>query len=109
MPLAAQESRLRDLYSQILRVLCNQDYPGTTTGLLLSQNLARQAGRERRHTRAAYARAVAQFCALREGHGVRFDQLQPMIVAASIDGHPAAAPTVKQHLAPIRVLVMTWS
>jgi len=39
-----------------------------------------------------------------KGHGVRFEQLQPMIVAAYIEGHPAAAPTVKQHLAAIRML-----
>jgi integrase/recombinase XerD len=57
-----------------------------------------------RHTRTAYARAVAQFCAWCERQGVRFDQLQPMIVAAYIEGHPAAAPTVKQHLAAIRML-----
>jgi site-specific recombinase XerD len=57
-----------------------------------------------RHTRAAYARAVAQFCAWCEGHGIRFDQLQPMLVAAYIEGHPSAAPTVKQHLAAIRML-----
>jgi integrase/recombinase XerD len=41
-----------------------------------------------RNTRAAYARAVAQFCAWCEGHGIRFDQLQPMIVAAYIDRIP---------------------
>jgi site-specific recombinase XerD len=57
-----------------------------------------------RNTRAAYTRAVAQFCAWCEGHGIRFDQLQPMIVGAYIESHPLAAPTVKQHLAAIRML-----
>jgi integrase/recombinase XerD len=57
-----------------------------------------------RNTRTAYVRAVAQFCAWCERHGVRFAQLQPMIVAAYIESHPLAAPTVKQHLAAIRML-----
>jgi hypothetical protein len=52
-----------------------------------------------RHTRTANARAVAQFCSW----CVRFEQLQPMIVAAYIEGHSAAAPTVKQHTAIRRV------
>ena len=37
-----------------------------------------------KNTRNAYTRAVGQFCAWCEGHGVRFEQLQPMIVAAQI-------------------------
>jgi hypothetical protein len=57
-----------------------------------------------RHTLAAYTRAVARFCAWCEGHGVRFEQLQPRIVAAYIESHPLAAPSVKQHLAAIRML-----
>ena len=57
-----------------------------------------------KNTRTAYVRAVAQFCAWCERHGVRFEQLQPMIVAAYIESHPLAAPTVKQHLAAIRML-----
>ena len=48
-----------------------------------------------KHTRTAYVRAVAQFCAWCERHGVRFEQLQPMIVAAYIESHPLAAPTVR--------------
>jgi site-specific recombinase XerD len=56
------------------------------------------------NTRSAYARAVGQFCAWCEAQGIRFEQLQPMIVAAYIEGHSAAAPTVKQHLAAIRML-----
>ena len=56
-----------------------------------------------RHTRTANARAVAQFCSWCVLRGVRFEQLQPMIVAAYIEGHSAAAPTVKQHTAIRRV------
>jgi hypothetical protein len=57
-----------------------------------------------RNTRRAYARAVGQFCAWCEAHGIRFAQLQPVIVAAYIEAHPAAPPTVKQHLAAVRML-----
>ncbi len=55
-------------------------------------------------TRAAYGRAVGQFlswCAAR-GPGLR--AIAPLHVAAYIRTHPGSAPTVKQHLAAIRVL-----
>ena len=32
------------------------------------------------------------------------EQIKPVVVAAYIENHPAAAPTVKQHLAAIRML-----
>jgi integrase/recombinase XerD len=58
-----------------------------------------------RNTRAAYARAVAQFFAWCEKHRVHtLEQINPVVVAAYIEQHPAAAPTVKQHLAAIRML-----
>src|SRR6202163_1030005 len=58
-----------------------------------------------RNTRAAYARAVMQFFAWCEKHRVRMlEQIKPVIVAAYIEQHAAAAPTVKQHLAAIRML-----
>jgi integrase/recombinase XerD len=57
-----------------------------------------------RNTRFAYARAVAQFFAWCEERGVSLANLQPMIVAAYIEHHPAAIPTVKQHMAAIRML-----
>ena len=57
-----------------------------------------------RHTRIAYARAVGQFCAWCDQQGIRLAQLEPILVAAYIEQHPLAAPSVKQHLAAIRML-----
>ena len=62
-------------------------------------------------TRAAYARAAGRFlswCAAR-GLGLRaialgLRAIAPLHVAAYIRTHPGSAPTVKQHLAAIRVL-----
>jgi site-specific recombinase XerD len=58
-----------------------------------------------RNTRAAYVQAVAQFfawCAARRIESL--DQIKPVVIAAYIETHPGAAPTVKQHLAAIRML-----
>src|SRR6266550_8245723 len=58
-----------------------------------------------RNTCAAYAQAIAQFFAWCEKHHVQtLDQIKPVLIAAYIEHHPAAAPTVKQHLAAIRML-----
>jgi integrase/recombinase XerD len=57
------------------------------------------------NTRAAYARAVVRFldwCA--EAGVAQLHDIEPVVVAAYIEQHPAAAPTVKQHLAAIRML-----
>lgn len=57
------------------------------------------------NTRAAYARAVGQFLAWCEDRGLaELRQIEPLAVAAYIEGHPGATPTVKQHLAAIRML-----
>ena len=59
------------------------------------------------HTRRAYARAVADFLAWCEDHGVpSIVAVQPLHVAAWIEGQTQthAAPTVKQHLAALRHL-----
>ena len=58
------------------------------------------------HTRRAYAMAVSRFLAWCEKKGLALRQLQPMIVAAYIEGlqTKVAPPTVKQHLAAIRML-----
>ena len=55
-------------------------------------------------TRAAYARAARQFLAWCEARGLRLDGVSPLHVAAYIRTHPGSAPTVKQHLAAIRML-----
>lgn len=58
-----------------------------------------------RNTRAAYANAIGQFFAWCERHRVHtLDEMRPFVIAAYIENHPAAAPTVKQHLAAIRML-----
>jgi len=57
-----------------------------------------------RNTRAAYAHAVGQFLAWCEKRRVTLNRIEPMIVAAYIEQHPGSAPTVKQHLAAIRML-----
>jgi len=58
-----------------------------------------------RNTREAYARAVVRFLDWCEDQRVRdLRQIQTHHVAAYIESHPGAAPTVKQHLAAIRML-----
>lgn len=56
------------------------------------------------NTRRAYARAVADFCQWCEVRGLTLERLEPVIVAAYIEEHPGAPPTIKQHLAAIRML-----
>ena len=55
-------------------------------------------------TRAAYGRAVGQFLSWCAARGLGLDAIAPLHVAAYIRTHPGSAPTVKQHLAAIRVL-----
>src|SRR3984893_14892093 len=57
-----------------------------------------------KNTRAAYAHAVMQFFDWCEARRFSLSDLRPAIVAAYIEQHGAAAPTVKQHLAAIRML-----
>ena len=55
-------------------------------------------------TRAAYGRAVGQFLAWCEARGLGLESVSPLHVAAYIRTHPGSVPTVKQHLAAIRML-----
>jgi integrase/recombinase XerD len=59
-----------------------------------------------KHTREAYARAVAGFCAWCEGRGITLAQMDPVCVAAYIEQltQERSKPTVKQHLAAVRML-----
>jgi integrase/recombinase XerD len=58
-----------------------------------------------RNTRYAYAEAVSQFFAWCEKHRVyTLEQVKPIVVASYIENHSGAVPTVKQHLAAIRML-----
>jgi site-specific recombinase XerD len=56
------------------------------------------------NTRKAYYRAVVNFLNWCGDRGIRFEQIGPLLVAAYIEQHTASAPTVKQHLAAIRML-----
>jgi len=59
-----------------------------------------------RHTRDAYARAVAKFAIWCEQRALQLSQITPVVVAAYIEelGQALSKPTVKQHLAAIRML-----
>lgn len=58
-----------------------------------------------KNTRQAYAQAVKQFFDWCEMRGVqRLEQITPVVVAGYIEQHKASAPTVKQHLAAVRML-----
>lgn len=57
-----------------------------------------------RNTRFAYARAVAQFFDWCLARGVRLETIQPVVVAAYIEQHQGSTPTIKQHLAAIKML-----
>lgn len=57
------------------------------------------------NTRMAYMRAVGSFLAWCETRGVKnLSGIEPILVATYIEAHPGAAPTVKQHLAAVRML-----
>jgi integrase/recombinase XerD len=56
------------------------------------------------NTRRAYARAITGFFAWCEVRGLELHQVEPVAVAAYIEQHPGAKPTVKLHLAAIRML-----
>lgn len=58
------------------------------------------------NTRASYARAVQRFADWCQGHGLRLGQLTALHAAAYVEelGRTLAKPSVKQHLAALRVL-----
>ena len=58
------------------------------------------------NTRAAYAQAVGRFCGWAEGRRLALEDLNPVIIAGYIEelGKALAPPSVKQHLAAIRML-----
>lgn len=58
------------------------------------------------NTRAAYARACSQFLAWCDGHGLALPVIQPVHVAAWVEGlgQQLATPSVKQQLAAVRML-----
>ena len=75
---------------------------GPAAGERFLEFFAAQIANDR--TRVAYARAAGQFLSWCDARGLTLRGLTPIHVAAYIRTHPGAAPTVKQHLAAIRVL-----
>ena len=58
-----------------------------------------------KNTRLAYAQAIGQFFTWCEARGVKeLSRIEPVVIAAYIEQHSASPPTVKQHLAAIRML-----
>jgi integrase/recombinase XerD len=57
-----------------------------------------------KNTRMAYMRALGPFLSWCEGQGLALGEIQPVHVAAYVEQHPGSKPTVKQHLAAIRML-----
>jgi integrase/recombinase XerD len=58
-----------------------------------------------RNTRAAYAHAVAEFFRFCDARRVRsLEEISPVLIATYIEHYPGSAPTVKQHLAAIKML-----
>jgi integrase/recombinase XerD len=57
-----------------------------------------------KNTRMAYMRALGPFLGWCEGRGLALGEIQPVHVAAYVEQHPGSKPTVKQHLAAIRML-----
>ena len=112
--LARSADRRRDLHEQR-----REDARGGRVGGRVSRGRARVWGRPRRwrgswssaarvfayaRTRAAYGRTVGQFLGWCEARGLRLRDVSPLYVAAYIRTHPGSVPTVKQHLAAIRML-----
>jgi site-specific recombinase XerD len=56
------------------------------------------------NTRIAYARAVGSFFEWCHGYRIELIDIEPIHVAAYIERHPGSSPTVKQHLAAVRML-----
>jgi site-specific recombinase XerD len=57
-----------------------------------------------KNTRMAYVRALMPFFRWCEERGIGLHAVQPVTVAAYIENHTGSKPTVKQHLAAIRML-----
>ena len=56
------------------------------------------------NTRRAYARACVDFFRWCDARPVDLHHINPIVVAAYIEQHPGSKPTVKQHLAALRML-----
>jgi site-specific recombinase XerD len=57
-----------------------------------------------KNTRMAYMRALGPFLEWCEERGLELGYIEPVHVAAYIEEHPGSKPTVKQHLAAVRMM-----
>lgn len=57
-----------------------------------------------KNTRLAYARAIGQFFEWCDHRGFTLELIEPTVVATYIEQHSRSKPTIKQHLAAIRML-----
>lgn len=57
-----------------------------------------------RNTREAYARAVSQFLMWAESRGATLGTISPLLVSAYIEQRHGSIPTIKQHLAALKML-----
>jgi hypothetical protein len=57
-----------------------------------------------RNTHLAYARVVRGFLESCEARGLTPGQIEPVVMAVYIEQHSGSRPTVKQHLAAVRML-----
>lgn len=60
-----------------------------------------------KHTRRAYFHAASLFLDWCRMRGLELENIEPIHVAAYVEMHPGSAPTVKQHMAAIRML-FSW-
>lgn len=58
-----------------------------------------------KNTRRAYAQAVTQFLEWCEARNIALERIEPVVVAAYVESHRASPPTVKLHLAAIRMFL----
>jgi site-specific recombinase XerD len=58
-----------------------------------------------KNTRLAYARAAGRFLDWCHERRFTLELIEPVVVAAYVEQHPGSRPTVKQHLAAIRMLL----
>lgn len=60
-----------------------------------------------KNTRQAYLHAACAFLDWCQQHGLELETIEPIHVAAYIERHPGSPPTIKQHMAAIRML-FSW-
>ncbi|MEP6755953.1 MAG: tyrosine-type recombinase/integrase [Chthonomonadales bacterium] len=60
-----------------------------------------------KHTRQAYLHATCLFLDWCDQRGMELETIEPIHVAAYVENHPGSPPTIKQHMAAIRMM-FSW-